>query len=99
MIDLATGEVAFADTYSLVGLGGAYFERLYARLIHLEDPDAFRQLRMPQGVAVQPGAEDHVQSDAGRERFLESILGVARAGCSRCGSGGTARTACRRRSS
>ena len=53
-------------------------ERLRARLIHLEDPDAFTELRMPQRVAVQPGAEDHVLPDAGRDRFRESILGVAR---------------------
>ena len=53
-------------------------ERLHARLIHLEDADAVGEFRMPQGVAVQPGAEDHVLPDPGRERFRESILGVAR---------------------
>ena len=55
-----------------------FLERLHARLIHLEDPCAFGELRVPQGVAVQPGAEDHVLPDAGRDRLRESILGVAR---------------------
>ena len=53
-------------------------ECLHARLIHLEDPDALHELRMPQSVAVQPGAEDYVLPDAGRDRLLESILGIAR---------------------